>query len=205
MKALTLWQPWASLIAVGDKTIETRSWSTKYRGPLAIHAAARPIGNVALSVGRWTNVTGEPIARGQQAMSGGVNDLLVCPLGAIVATANLADVVPIRGPRAGMGRSLHNERLGPDNPTAAFIGEYPQDGPHEYQRGGLWLIGTTNLTRGNPTHIEAQRPYGDFEPGRYAWLLTDIHELAAPVPCKGRQGLWNPGPDLVRSVLAQAA
>lgn len=38
MKALTLFQPWATLIAIGAKKIETRSWSTKYRGPLAIHA-----------------------------------------------------------------------------------------------------------------------------------------------------------------------
>jgi len=39
MKALTLTQPWASLVAIGAKRIETRSWSTSYRGPLAIHAA----------------------------------------------------------------------------------------------------------------------------------------------------------------------
>lgn len=41
MKALTLTltQPWASLVAIGAKKIETRSWSTSYRGPLAIHAA----------------------------------------------------------------------------------------------------------------------------------------------------------------------
>lgn len=41
MKAISLWQPWASAIAAGLKTIETRSWSTPYRGPLAIHAAKR--------------------------------------------------------------------------------------------------------------------------------------------------------------------
>lgn len=38
MKAITILQPWASLIPAGAKTIETRSWSTKYRGPIAIHA-----------------------------------------------------------------------------------------------------------------------------------------------------------------------
>ncbi|MBP2643945.1 MAG: hypothetical protein H6Q67_1832 [Firmicutes bacterium] len=38
MKAITIMQPWASLIACGAKHIETRSWATKYRGPLAIHA-----------------------------------------------------------------------------------------------------------------------------------------------------------------------
>ena len=39
MRALTLTQPWASLVEFGEKSVETRSWSTNHRGPLAIHAA----------------------------------------------------------------------------------------------------------------------------------------------------------------------
>lgn len=39
MRAITLWQPWASLVIGGYKKFETRSWYTRYRGPLAIHAA----------------------------------------------------------------------------------------------------------------------------------------------------------------------
>jgi len=38
MKALTISQPYASLIASGEKWVENRNWETKYRGPLAIHA-----------------------------------------------------------------------------------------------------------------------------------------------------------------------
>lgn len=38
MKALTIQQPYASLIASGEKWIENRTWYTNYRGPLAIHA-----------------------------------------------------------------------------------------------------------------------------------------------------------------------
>lgn len=38
MKALTISQPYASLIASGVKWIENRHWPTPYRGPLAIHA-----------------------------------------------------------------------------------------------------------------------------------------------------------------------
>lgn len=41
MKAITLWQPWASLLAIGPKKYETRSWKTKHRGWIAIHAAKR--------------------------------------------------------------------------------------------------------------------------------------------------------------------
>lgn len=39
IRGLTLTQPWATLIANGHKRVETRGWSTKYRGWLAIHAA----------------------------------------------------------------------------------------------------------------------------------------------------------------------
>ena len=39
MRALSLYQPWASLIVYGHKRIETRSWSTTYRGTLLIHAS----------------------------------------------------------------------------------------------------------------------------------------------------------------------
>lgn len=38
MKALTILQPFAQLIYCGAKKIETRSWATNYRGPIAIHA-----------------------------------------------------------------------------------------------------------------------------------------------------------------------
>ena len=48
MKALTLWQPWATLIATGKKQIETRSWPTRYRGPLAIHAGKHKIKEASL-------------------------------------------------------------------------------------------------------------------------------------------------------------
>ena len=40
MRLLSLWEPWATLMALGVKTIETRSWNTAYTGPLAIHASA---------------------------------------------------------------------------------------------------------------------------------------------------------------------
>jgi hypothetical protein len=39
VKAISLTQPWATLVAIGAKLYETRSWSTSYRGWLAIHAA----------------------------------------------------------------------------------------------------------------------------------------------------------------------
>ena len=45
MKALTVRQPWASLIAQGKKTVELRTWATKYRGPLLITVSAKKHGD----------------------------------------------------------------------------------------------------------------------------------------------------------------
>jgi len=42
MKALSLHQPWASMIASGAKTIETRTKSTNYRGDLLIVSTKKP-------------------------------------------------------------------------------------------------------------------------------------------------------------------
>lgn len=39
IKCISLWQPWASLVALGEKRIETRRWHPGYHGPIAIHAA----------------------------------------------------------------------------------------------------------------------------------------------------------------------
>src|SRR5574343_726699 len=79
MKAISLWQPWAYLVVTGAKKIETRSWRTKYRGPLAIHAA----------------LYFPPIARdfaSTERVLGRVPERL--PFGAIIGTVNLYDVVP---------------------------------------------------------------------------------------------------------------
>lgn len=42
MRGLTVRQPHARLIEIGEKTIELRSWATRYRGDLLICSAARP-------------------------------------------------------------------------------------------------------------------------------------------------------------------
>lgn len=41
MKVISLLQPWATLVVIGAKQIETRSWNTKFRGDILIHASAK--------------------------------------------------------------------------------------------------------------------------------------------------------------------
>lgn len=78
MKALTIHQPWAWAIAAGHKDIENRSWATKHRGLLAIHAgSSRKSLSEATQFIRWLGI--EPPAE------------LV--FGAVIAVADLVDIV----------------------------------------------------------------------------------------------------------------
>jgi len=47
MKAVSIKEPWASLILSGKKTIETRTWSTKYRGDLLLCASKKPVSSIS--------------------------------------------------------------------------------------------------------------------------------------------------------------
>lgn len=91
MKAISLWQPWATLIALKEKRIETRGRRINHRGEVAIHAAQR-----------WTRdqadlLDQEPfrfaladhgITRGNAVQSN-------MPRGAIVAVAELVDDIDL--------------------------------------------------------------------------------------------------------------
>jgi len=46
MYAISLLQPWATLVIIGAKTIETRSWSTRHRGEILIHASQGKAGEI---------------------------------------------------------------------------------------------------------------------------------------------------------------
>lgn len=50
MKAISLWEPWSTAMAMGLKKLETRAWPTGYRGPLVICSAKRKMDNVGLAI-----------------------------------------------------------------------------------------------------------------------------------------------------------
>lgn len=87
MRALSLWQPHAQAIALGLKPWETRDWSTRYRGPLAIHAAKHP----------WTESDGwHADARRKLKRVMEASGCFGMAYGAVVCVAELADCVPTR-------------------------------------------------------------------------------------------------------------
>lgn len=61
MKAISLWQPWASLVVCGAKKIETRSWETKVRGTVAIHAAKTEKGLDAMNSYTFADAVGDSL------------------------------------------------------------------------------------------------------------------------------------------------
>ncbi len=86
MKAITIKQPWASLIVHGIKDIENRSWRTNFRGRVLIHSAAK--GDIAkygcLQPEQRARVLYTPIARIN------FNDL---PFGSIIGSVEIVDCV----------------------------------------------------------------------------------------------------------------
>ena len=128
MKSITLTQPWATLVALNAKRIETRSWRTNYQGPLAIHAAK--------GYPKWARelCRQEPFKSALRPL--GVSIDPGDYLGMIVATCYLENV---------------------------------------------FEVGVLTIT-------EPERSFGDYSPGRWAWLLTDITPLAKPVLATGASG-----------------
>ena len=96
MKAITIHQPYASLIAVGAKRYETRSWATRYRGQIATHAGKQD----------WTGrMSSEEITAAINAFTGTRYEVAsgraennydyIYPYGAVIATAELVDCIKI--------------------------------------------------------------------------------------------------------------
>lgn len=164
MRAITLTQPWATLVAIGAKRIETRSWSTTYRGPLAIHAAKGlgPVGGQR-GLSRQCHEKYFYDALNGAGYAAGVVLWTHLPFGAIVATCELVDCVSTSGIRVVMAPS----------PNYIQIGSNPLSDPN-----------CIPLT-------EQEFAFGDYSAGRWAWILTNIKPLPTPIPAKGALGLWD--------------
>lgn len=133
MKALTISQPFASLIASGEKWVENRSWFCRHRGPLAIHAG-----------------------KGTQYLTR--TQLRRFPTGAVVAVADVVACLLLETAREGTARAVQ---------------------PREVQ-----LLEAAGLT------LEELLAHEHAE-GPYCIVLANVRRLAEPVPCRGKQGLWD--------------
>lgn len=93
MKAVSLIQPYASAVPLGLKRIETRSWRTHYRGPIAIHASK----TMPCRLGETLEIGTVTVERDRGGLLLRGPELAWpyrLPQGAIVALANLYEVRP---------------------------------------------------------------------------------------------------------------
>lgn len=116
MKVFTLTQPHASLVANGDKVVETRSWRTTYRGPVLIHAAStlKGVGGKNGYSEAMLRVPDLPLLKLAEFAPAFAGETVPpgLPLGAILAASYIEDCVEID---EALRRSLEPDELAVGN------------------------------------------------------------------------------------------
>lgn len=190
MKAITLCQPWASLLVTRQpcycwghlaargphpmvKRWETRSWPfppALIGQRIAIHAAARPVRqewNQEYGPSPWTDGPDwvPRLYEDHEASNAPGNFLWVFsgPLGAVVGSCIVTASLPI----ADEEQKLQRPHL---NVCGKYLTVWDPDR--------------------NEIDISDQLPYGDWTPSRFAWEVADVRPLTTPVSVKGRQRIW---------------
>lgn len=175
MKAISLWQPWASLIACGAKPFETRHWAPPREligQTIAIHAAKK--------IDREIVSFAEELVFGQHEAGGfdlsdkleatydqtpdelyGIFGQATLPIGCVVCTATLDAAFQLGPPAAG---------------TAC----------------GAASVTRRLTSRTMPECVTVRYDdFGDYAKGRWAWLLTNVRPLNPPIAAVGRQGFFD--------------
>jgi ASCH domain. len=144
MQALTIHEPWATLLVKGKKQFETREWYRNYRGLLAIHSGKQSVKIEDYPLGL------EEILDDLEITQAAIN----INKGKIIAIATLKEIHLM---------------------TDKFINE----------------------------QSDIERLTGFWQPGNYAWELTDIKPLPKPIPARGLPGLWEVPREIQQQICEQ--
>lgn len=192
--AITLWQPYATGIAIGAKYHETR--------PLPPH-------------GPWRGAIGHRRMPGAPITP---NDQVYIHAGSNTQVVKRMLARPDEPEHAVMLRRLREDGYlaGPGSrplPSMAVVAVTKVTAV--WPTLALWDAGADECVVIQPSGkvmvhqriggtLHAMRLYGsawgDFTPGRWVWELGPIQALEQPVPCSGSQGVWRPQPELVQAV-----
>jgi hypothetical protein len=143
--AITLTQPWATLMAIGAKRIETRSWKTSFRGWIAIHAAKGfPNDCVDLCLE-------EPFRTA--LVAGGIKTPRDLPRGSVLAVALFADCMTTEGCLRSVRGAYGDERA---------FGDY-SEGRYGFLTEGLRLLREPIPMRGALSIWKLPRPITDAD------------------------------------------
>lgn len=175
MKAISLWQPWASLIAAGVKAYETRSWAPPREligKPIAIHAAKRIDPGAAQFAEELIYGQHQP---GGYELADKLATVIDCTPDELMGQFGQS-LMPV-------GCVVCIARL-----DAAFqLGE-----PAEGTAAPAASVTRRMTSRAMPDCFTVRYDeFGDYAPGRWAWLLRDVKVLTPPAPVVGRQGIFD--------------
>lgn len=167
MKVISVQQPFATLLVQGHKIIETRSWKTKHRGPILIHAseskkhfhlaATDPFIQYnckddfaieeSINNGNYT-ITSKPVLK--------VN-IDAFAFGAIIGMVTLIDILATED----------IQLLADTNTKMPVCGkQLPLNWQHEIA-------------------------FGDYSNGRYGWLMAEPILFPNPIKAKGKLSVWD--------------
>jgi hypothetical protein len=162
-KVITLWQPWATLWACGEKEIETRpaptSWTVE-KGIYLIHAACKfdlelarlcrtePFKSALKRHGYWVSIGIE--GKREKVLTN-------LPIGAIVGSVQI--------------ESCHSIFINSNGP---FICEFTKTG---YYKNYI---------------TDQEASFGDYREGRYAWKGINHRHFSEPIKYKNGQGYYKP-------------
>lgn len=165
MRLLSLWQPWASFMAWGFKSIETRGWTTPYRGPVAIHAAK--------DRRAMKDADGLLHDAGFARPAGPAGTY---PFGYVVAVGDLVDAFKVVGQASLLVSSLrmsltvdgkkHERTLAARDEVTLYAGD-----------GRAFQI------------PRAETVLGNLAAGRVGLVFANVRPLRDPLPLRGEQGL----------------
>lgn len=170
MRCLSLHQPWASLLVHGKKRVETRSWPTRHRGVLLIHAAkkwSRDLNDTCNREPFWSALGGDFHGPGRESLDDDADWSVVLPFGAIVGAVNVVACCPTERVR------FSDSGLPDFGVPVPFFDE-------------------SGITIG-----PRERAFGDYSPGRFAWVCEGANAFRTPIPYRGGRMLF----DVPESVL----
>jgi len=178
LKALTVWQPWATLIIVGAKPFEFRGWASPQwlvGEDLVIHAGSR-----AIKAEEVEDLI-ERLSDERTAWTTGLFAEKALPV---------------------LDRALAQARYkAPKRPPADLFGDPPAPPALPFdplpRAAGLGVVKVGRSVNGNDTAETFGHRINDSDREAHAnwgWPMLDVRPFAEPVPMKGAQGLW-PWPD----------
>jgi hypothetical protein len=175
MKAITLWNPWAYFVWLAGHPDPEVAKLGKHNETRSWYTSYR--GPLAIHAGKTIPAFAEELCETELyfkialrgagiKFTGDIPLKTLIPCGAVLCTCKLVGCLRVRATRIA-------------------------------KRGGRPVRVAYLEAKNSLVEVTGRElAFGDYAPGRYAWILEDIKPLPEPIPARGQQGLWNWEPEV---------